>query len=155
MAHAVLAPGDARRFGVVIVRRDVVGLVDRQPAKGLARIHQVVRDLGLAVDHHALAVGQPVEVDARPGAAERQLDAVVQQAFPVHACPDARLVEQIDGRLLEHACTNAAEHVLGAAALENHVVDAGVVQQVPEQQPGGACANDRDLGTLGNHGCPS
>ena len=53
--------------------------------------------------------------------------------------------------LLEHAGADAAEHVVGAALLEDDGVDAGLVQQRAEQQPGRAGADDRDLDF---HACP-
>ena len=87
-----------------------------------------------------------------PRSAERQLDPVVQQSFAMHARAEARLVEQVDRRLLEHAGADAAEHVFAAAALEDDVVDAGVVQQLAEEQARGTCADDRDLGARGRHG---
>ena len=47
---------------------------------------------------------------------------------------DAGFVEQVDRGLLEHAGADAAQHVLAAAPLEDDVVDAGLVQQLAEQQ---------------------
>jgi Holliday junction DNA helicase RuvA len=97
-------------------------------------VHQVARDLGLAVDHHALA-GQAEQVDAVALAAEAQLEAVVRQAFGVHArAPTPASSQQVDRHLLQHAGADAAEHVVGAALLDDDVVDAGLVQQGAEQQ---------------------
>ena len=50
-------------------------------------------------------------------------------------------------RLLEHAGADAAEHVVGAALLDDDGVDAGLVQQRAEQQARGPGADDRDLGS--------
>ena len=55
------------------------------------------------------------------------------------------LVEHRDGALFEYAGANATEHVIGSALLDNDVVDAGAVQQLPEQQAGRARPDDRDL----------
>ena len=67
--------------------------------------------------------------------------------------PTPALVEQVDRDLLEHAGADAAEHVVGAALLEDDVVDAGLGQQGAEQQAGRAGADDRDLGPpRGRHG---
>src|SRR4030095_11691171 len=74
--EAVLDVADARPVGVEIMRLDVGGLVDGGEAGGLAGVHQVERDLGLAVDHDGL-VGGAVHVDAVPGAAERLVDAMI------------------------------------------------------------------------------
>ncbi len=115
----------------------------------VACVHQVARDLRLAIDQHALAAGQRREIDAVAFAADEDLEAVVHEAFAVHAVADAGLVEQVDGDLLEHARTDAAEHVVAGLPLEHDRVDARPVQQLAEQQarlgrrlrsrPGSAC----------------
>ena len=86
-----------------------------------------------------------------PSAAERELDAVVQQPFAVHPAAYAGFVEKVRRRLLEHACADSAQHILTAAALENDVVDAGLVQQLTKQKARRPCADDRHLGAVGNH----
>ena len=63
----------------------------------------------------------------------------------MQARADAGLVEQVDRHLLEHARADAAEHVFGAALLEDDVRRCPPVQQLAEQQTGGAGADDRDL----------
>ena len=65
--------------------------------------------------------------------------------FAVHARADAGLVEQIDRDLLDHAGADAAEHVVAGVPLEDDVVDAGLVQQLAEQQAGRTGADDGDL----------
>ena len=62
----------------------------------------------------------------------------------------AGVLEQVDRDLLEHAGADAAEHVVGAALLDDQRIDAGLVQQRAEQQAGRAGADDDDLGA---HGC--
>ena len=52
----------------------------------------------------------------------------MDETFAVHPLPDTGLVEQVDGRLLEHAGANAAEHVFAGLALDDDIVDAGLVQ---------------------------
>src|SRR5690606_36069904 len=78
-------------------------------------------------------------------AADEDLEAGVDESLSVHAYSDSGLIEQIDADLLEHAGANAAEHVFAASALEQYGIDAGVVQQLPEQEAGRAGADDRDL----------
>ena len=128
----------------------VVGVVDGAAAGRGAVVHQVARDLGLAVDHHPLA-GQRVQVDAVAAAVEAQVEAVVRQAFGVQPRADAGFVQQVHRHLLQHAGADAAEHVVGAALLDDDVVDAGLVQQRAEQQARGAGADDGNLGAHG--GC--
>ena len=132
---------------VEVVHLHVGGFVDRRQAGGLARVHQVARQLGLAIDHHVLAASELVHVDAMALAAEQHLEAAVHQAFAVHARAHAGLVHQVDADLLQHAGADAPEHVVAGLALEDDGVYAGLVQQLAEQQAGGARADDGDLGT--------
>jgi hypothetical protein len=46
-------------------------------------------------------------------------------------------VQQVDADLLQDAGADAAQHVVAAHALDDHGVDAGLVQQLAQQQPGG------------------
>ena len=128
--HAVLDIGDARTVGVEIMRLDVGGLIDRGQPRGLARVHQVERHLGLAVDHHRLA-GRGLHVDAVPAAAEGELDAVMDQALAVGARAGADFVEQRHRALFQKAGADAAEHVFRRLALQDDVVDAVAVKQLP------------------------
>src|SRR5689334_15748231 len=151
MLAAVLAPRHARRGGVEIVRSNLVRFVDRRAAEIAARIHEVVRDFGLAVDDDPLAARQAMQVDAMAGVAERQLDAVVEKPFATHARAYAGLVEQVGRRLLEHAGSDAAQYVLAAASFQDDVVNAGAMQQLTEQQSRRPGADDRDLRSRGRH----
>ena len=72
----------------------------------------------------------------------------MDQALGMHAPADASFVEQVNGALLEHTGTAAAEHVSRALALDDDVVDGGLVQKRPQQQAGKPGANDRDLRSL-------
>lgn len=83
----------------------------------LAGGHQVAGDFGLAVDHHRLTAGQAFEVDMGQLAIERQLKAIMHQAFGVHASADAGLAQQVDHALFQHTGADAALHVVGALAL--------------------------------------
>ena len=127
--------------------------VHRGQTQRLAGVHQVTGDFGLAVHHHVLAAGQLVHVDAVALALEQQVKAAVHQAFGMHALADAGLVEQVDADLFEHAGADAGEHVVAGLAFEDDGVDAGLVEQLAEQQAGRASANDGNLGAGGfGHG---
>jgi len=52
---------------------------------------------------------------------EAQFDALVNQAFTLHAGADTCLIEQVGRPFFDDSCPDAAEHVLGAALLENDV----------------------------------
>ena len=133
---------------VEVVHADVVCFIDGRSTRRGARVHQVARHLGLAIDRHALA-GQAEQVDAVALAAEAQVEAVVRQALGMHARAHAQLVEQIDRHLLQHAGADAAEHVLGAALFDDGVVDARLAEQGAQQQSRRTGAHDDDLGAHG------
>ena len=69
----------------------------------------------------------------------------------MQALADARVGEEVDRALLEQPGAHALLDVLAAAALEHDRLDALAVQQVAEQQPGGAGADDGDLGAHPRH----
>ena len=64
---------------------------------------------------------------------------------------DTRFVHQVDGPLLEDARAHALDDIVLAAVLENHRVDAGAMQQMPEHQPRRARANDSNLRPMCRH----
>ena len=113
----------------------MVGFVDGRQTGRLARVHQVPGELGLAIDHDVLAAGELVHVDAVALAAIQHLEAAVNQTLLVHALADAGFVHEVDADLLENAGADAAEHIVAGLPLQDHVVDAGLVQQLAEQQP--------------------
>ncbi|MGY4509966.1 hypothetical protein ACVIN2_003420 [Bradyrhizobium sp. USDA 3650] len=64
-----------------------------------------------------------------------------------HASPraGADLVERRDGPLLQQPGTDAAEHMVRALPLQNDIVDAVTVQQLPKQQSSRPCPDDCDF----------
>ena len=78
-----------------------------------------------------------------------QVTAQVKEAY-FNTILAQRLIEvsenalERDRALLENAGANATEHVIGRPLLDNDVVDAGALQQLSKQQPGGAGADDGD-----------
>ena len=59
----------------------------------------------------------------------------------------ARFAHQRGKAMLQHACADAAEHVAGAALLNDDGINTRLVQQCAEQQARGACTNDGNLGS--------
>ena len=114
-------------------------------------VHQVAGDFGLAVDHHRLAAGQCLEVDVGELAIQRQFKAIMHQPFTVHALAHAGFAQQVHHALFQHPGADAPLHVIGALAFNNQGLDTGVMQQLAEQQSGGASANNGDLGFQGFH----
>ena len=84
-------------------------------------------------------------------AAETELDAVVDEPFPLQALADAASSQQIDGALLQHTGAQGGFDLGSAARFEDYGFDSREVQQVREHQPRGARADDADLGSLADH----
>jgi hypothetical protein len=80
-------------------------------------------------------------------AVNADLHAFVHQAILMHAGADVRLVEEIDGNLLDDACANAAENIVAGLPLQDDVVDALLVKELAEQESGRTGADDDDLGS--------
>ena len=137
--------GHARRGTVEIVKRDVLGLVDRGAVERMAGRDQVARHFGLAVDGDRLAAAELFQIEAMKRAAEGKREAVMNQALLIQPLADAGLVQEIDHALFEHAGTDARQHIVGAAPFEDDVVDAGARQELPEQQSRGPRTDDGDL----------
>ncbi|MCY1179391.1 hypothetical protein D9M73_197880 [compost metagenome] len=131
---AVLLKSDKRFIGFHAVGNDVAGLVNRLRAHLPTSGHQVTGDLGLAVDHHRLAAGQRLQIDVYLAPVEGQFEATMDQSLGVHALTHAGLTQQLYHALFKHAGADSTEYIIGGLTFENDVVDAGVVQQLAEQQ---------------------
>ena len=142
---AVAFEGHVGALTLQVVQAHLGGLVDGSGAAGFAGLHEVAGDLGLAVDHHRLAAAQALQVDAPALPGEGDLHAFVDQPVARHAPVDAGLAQQVDHTLFQHAGADAAEHVVRGLAFEDHVVDAGLVQQLAEQEAVRTGADDGDL----------
>ena len=73
----------------------------------------------------------------------------MDEPLAVQALGHARLLQQRDRALLQHAGADAAEHVFAAPPLQHDVGDAVKVQQPREQQPRGPGSDDGDLRVQG------
>ena len=146
MRHAVFFVGDAGVGGVVVVHLHVAGFVHRGQASGLAGVHQVAGDFGLAVHHDVFAAGQRVHVHPVALACVQHVKTTVHQSFGMHALAHTGFVQQVDGDLLQHPGADAAQHVVAALAFQNDGIDARLVQQLAQQQARRPRANDGHLG---------
>ncbi|MNT01007.1 hypothetical protein D3C72_1354580 [compost metagenome] len=81
-----------------------------------------------------------------PAAVERELDAIVHQPLFVQARGHAGALQRIDGDAFEDAGADAPQYIVGATLLDDDVVDPRRGEQLPEQQAGGAGADDGNLG---------
>ena len=143
---AVLLVGDARPRPVEVVHRDVGGLVHGGQAGRAARLHQVARQLGLAVDHDGLAAGQAVQVDAVATAAPQHLEAVVHQALAVHprrrrrasSSRSTQTCSSTPARMRPSTCSPVWRSRITVSM-------PGLGQKLAEQQPRRAGPDDGDL----------
>ncbi len=141
---------DPRRVGVDVLHRQHLGVEQQRFALLEAQRDEVLGDLGLRPDHD-VAPGQLLHVDADAAPAEAQLEPVVGQPERVHALGRADLAQDVDGAVLEDAGPLAGLDAVARAGLEDHRVDPPGPQQVREQQPRRAAADDGDLGPVGAH----
>ena len=134
VALAGLVIAQLRLVARQAVQAHVLGLVDDGRADRLVRGHQVLLDLGLAVDGDDLA-GEAFEVDAMALAVEGELHTFVDQPLAGEPIADAGFRQQVHGALLQQTGADAGAQVLGIAALQHHAVDAGEPEQPRQQQP--------------------
>jgi hypothetical protein len=78
---------------------------------------------------------------------EANLDALVNQAVPVHAGTHSGLIEQVGRPFFNDTGANSAQDIVGAALLEDDVRYAVLAQQLAQQQAGRAGADNDDLST--------
>ena len=144
---ALVGEDHGRAVAGDVAQRDVVDLEqDRQP-EPVGGVVEVLLDHRLAV-RHELRVGVAADVEV-----EEVLAAVgdaglgVDVALGVHPCPEPVGAQHLDRAPLEHAGTDARQHVLAALALDHDALDPGVgASMTDEQRPGGSGPDDRHLG---------
>ena len=95
----------------------------------------------------ASAVGELAERNAVRAAVEAQLDAVVHEALAAHALSGPGVVDEPGDPELDDASANPPLDVVAAAALQDDGVDALALEQVAEEEPRGAGADDGHLGS--------
>src|SRR5580698_6260921 len=78
-------------------------------------------------------------------ASEAEIDSAVSHALSPEPLAEARLDEQVDRSLFQHAGANAFDDVLAAAALHDDGVDSFQVQQMAQQQAGRSGAHEAHL----------
>ena len=145
LAPAVLRVAHPRPAGIEIIDRKRLRFPDDAAACRLTCIRQIFLYLGLAIDHHASA-GKTLQIDPVRAAVEREFDAVVRKTLAHHPRPDTSLVQQIDRAPLEQSGPDARLDILTRLPLKDDGFDAARVQQLGQQQPGRARADDGDLG---------
>src|SRR5262249_12865982 len=85
------------------------------------------------------------EIDVMQGAAEGEIDAVVEHAFALHALAHPGLDQEIACPLLDETGADAVFDIVAAAVLQHDRLDARQMQQMRQHQPGGPRPHDADL----------
>src|SRR5262245_13651161 len=124
---------------VVDLKQDLGAL--REPFR-----HQILDHLLLAVDGDALA-NQLAKIDVVQLATEAEMNAVVREAFALHALADAGVDQEIARPLLDQAGADAALDIITAAVLDDDRVDALAMEEMREHQARGPGTDYTDLCT--------
>ena len=141
-------------FGAVVAEVDFGGIgvfdgdggsfEEEGAASGEAGGDEVFDDLLLAVDGDA-AAGEFGEGDAVAVAGEAQDNAFVNQAFAVHPGADSGVAHLLAGIMFHEAGADAAFDVRSGLGLDDDAVDTVQMQDLGEEEAGGAGADDADL----------
>lgn len=144
MFGSVLLVSEPRRVRIQIQYLDALGLIDDGAAGGFPGIHQILGHFGLAIDHDAGA-GMFLEIDAVAIFAETNFEAVMDQAFLIHALGAARGAQHVDHALFQHPGADAPQHIFGAAPFQDHAVDALKMKKLAQEEPRRPGPDDSDL----------
>ncbi len=146
VAPAAVRKRDAGLAAVDAMQGHAADLEQDGRAIRQARGDQVLDHFVLAVHGNGAAAGWAGQVDVVADPVVQQVDAMVAQALALQALAHTGCHQQVNRPLLQHASPDASFHVLAAAVLEDHGIDAGAVQQMAQQQACRPGADDRDLG---------
>ena len=122
-------------------------LEDERPSGRQPRFDQILRDFRLAIDGDALP-RHLLHVDVPAPPVERDEHAGMDEPCAIETLRHTEIAQNVDGSLLQHAGADARLDIGAVARFQDDVVDAGFMQQLAEQQPRGAGADDRDLCAL-------
>src|SRR5512147_1631396 len=98
------------------------------------RLHQIVRDLGLSVDHHDFAVRVFWEIKSFKPAIEGDVDAFMDKPLAVHTLARFGFPQQVCHTLFDHPGADTTCHIFTAATLQNDCVDSLKMKQACQQQ---------------------
>src|SRR5438552_9838609 len=137
--------GYERGIGFEVVQPHIVGVVHHLAAETVARLVEVARQFGLAIDEDGIAAGIFVEIDAIQHPVMGNVESLVDFAFAIHPLAALRLAHQFGETVLQDAGADAAQHVLAAVFFQHDGVDALQMQELGQQQAGRPATDDTDL----------
>ena len=124
--------------------------INRLQPSPRAGLHQVARNLGLAIGGDEFATGQSVHINRVALAGKNQFDAVVWNAMGCHTCTHTRFMKHVNRGLLQYAGPDAAQDIVAALALDDDVGNTRFMQQLAKKQARRACTDDHNLGSHGS-----
>src|SRR5262249_51797293 len=139
--EAWLVAGDA-------MQADVLCLVNHAAKRRLVRGHQVLLNLGLAINGHAFA-RERLEIDAMATSLEGDRNTLVAEPLTLQSLADSSLDEEVDGPLLQQTGAHPGAEIVGCAFLQDDRFYACQPQEPRQQQARWSAANDSDLGVHG------
>ncbi len=145
VCYAVFLIAHVRARAAEVMWGDITGIVDGHATGRVAFVHEVMCQLGLAIDHDAFA-RQAEKVDAVIAAVEGEREPLMRQPLPVHAGTGAGAIEHADHTFLQNAGAHAAKDIVLAHTVEDDIVDAGIGKQLAKQQARWARTDDSDFG---------
>ncbi len=136
LCHAILDEGTlgftpAKSCNVTASALNTVDNPDASP-----RIHQIARDLGLAIDGDMFA-GEGLQIDADAPVRVADGEPLVREPLRRQTISDPGQAEQVHGSLLEHARPDPGQDMRAGSMFENDVIDARASEQCTEHQPDG------------------
>ena len=149
---AIVSKRDAGRIRCDVVHRHVLGGEEQGCAVVVGGFVKVLLKLCLAVGHH-LPSGKSLHLHRQhvltaPG----QIDQVVSGAVGIHSVADPGSTNHLNGAPFENAGADSCQDVVAGLALENHMIDLGVVEDLGEQRSRWSGSDDHDVGA---HLCSS
>jgi hypothetical protein len=94
-----------------------------------------------------MLTGRAGHVQPVPSASESDLYASMRKSFVDQMLRDSEHRQQIDGSLLEDPRTYAGHHVIAGLAFQDDILNAVMVEKLPEHEAGGSAADDGYLGS--------
>jgi len=145
LTHAIVNEGDLGRVRIHATKVHLGHFEQQRQAGRETHGHEVLDDFLLPVDRHRLA-GERIEIDAVCAATEHQLDTVVADRLARQPRPGADRFDDRGSLVFQHAGAHAVLDVLTGPGFQDHRSDAGLRQQLAQQQARGAGADDCNLG---------
>jgi hypothetical protein len=126
---AIVAKSNLRCFGIEVVNSDTFSLKENLAFYSESRCDKVFHNFLLGIDRDT-APRQGIEIDAMPLPSETNLNAVMNQAFPLHSLANAHFHQKVDSALLQDAGSYSLLAVLPTTSFDHNRMNSLSVQEV-------------------------